>query len=81
MAELRLAPGFHEAIRARLETPEGKAAMERLVALIAERTVKILPPEFLDTLDTPDGRKKLEELWPVIVDAYFHGLRNPKSSK
>jgi hypothetical protein len=38
MADLRLAPGFHEALQARMATSEGKEALNRLVGLIADVT-------------------------------------------
>jgi hypothetical protein len=78
VAEFRLAPGFEDAIRARIRTPEGTEAMNRLVGLIVEAAVKTFPPDLLATLGTPEGRKAFEDAWPQIVDAYFHALRNPK---
>jgi len=78
MADLRLAPGFHEALQARLATPEGKEAMNRLVGPIAEAAVEVMPPDLLASLDTSKGRKALKTMWPEIVDAYFRGLCNPK---
>lgn len=79
MANMRLAPGFHDALQARLATPEGKEAMGRLVGLIAEAMVKAMPPELVASMDTPAGQKVLKELWPEIVDAYFRGLRGPSA--
>lgn len=81
MTDLRLAPGFHEALQARMVTPEGKEAMNRLVGLIAEAAVRAMPQELLASLDTPQGQKALEDMWPEIVDAYFRGLCNPKPKK
>ena len=81
MADLRLAPGFREALQSRLATPEGKEAMSRLVGLIAEAAVKAMPPELLANLDTPAGKKAMKAMWPEIVDAYFRGLCNPNPNK
>jgi len=81
MADLRLAPGFHEALQARMATPEGKEAMNRLVGLIAEATVNVMPPDLLASLDTREGKKALKAMWPEIVDAYFRGLCNPNPKR
>lgn len=81
MADLRLAPGFHEALKARMDTPEGKEAMSRLVGLIAEAAVKAMPTDLLASLDTREGKKALKAMWPEIVDAYFRGLSNPNPKK
>ena len=81
MAELRLAPGFQEALQARLATPEGKEAMDGLVGLIAEAVAKAMPPELLSSLNTRKGKKALKAIWPEIVDAYFRGLSNPNPKK
>lgn len=78
MADLRLAPVFHEALKARMATPEGKEAMNRLVGLIAEAAVKAIPPELLSSFSTREGKKALKAMWPEIVDAYFRSLSNPK---
>ena len=80
MVDVRLAPGFHDALQARLATPEGKEAISRLVGLFAEVMVKAMPPELVASLDTPAGQKVLKELWPEIVDAYFRGLRGPSAT-
>jgi hypothetical protein len=66
MADLKLAPGFEEALRARLQTPEGQHAMTRFAELL------------LDTLETTEGRKAFEAAWPSIVDAYFQSLCAPR---
>jgi hypothetical protein len=71
MADLKLAPGFEEALRARLQSPEGQHALTQFAALLAKRVVETFPPELLDTLETAEGRKAFEEAWPSIVDAYF----------
>lgn len=81
MADLRLAPGFQEALKARMATPEGKEAMNSLVGLIADAAVKAMPPELLASVDTPEGQKALKEMWPEIVDAYFRGLSNPNPKR
>jgi hypothetical protein len=71
MADLKLAPGFEEALRARQQTPEGQHAMTRFAELIARRVVETFPPELRDTLETTEGRKAFEAAWPSIVDAYL----------
>ena len=81
MADLRLAPGFREALQSRLATPEGKEAMSKLVGLITEAAGKAMPPELLSSLDTPEGKKALKAMWPEIVDAYFRSLCNPNPKK
>jgi hypothetical protein len=78
MADLKLAPGFEEALRARLQTPEGQHAMTRFAELIARRVVETFPPELLDTLETTEGRKAFEAARPSIVDAYFQSLCAPR---
>jgi hypothetical protein len=75
--QLRLSPGFEEALRARLETPEGKAARDRLVDLILESLEKALPPELLTSLLADEDA--FREMWPEIVKAYFRGLRSPQA--
>jgi hypothetical protein len=81
MADLKLAPGFEEALRARLQSPEGQDALTQFAALIARRVVETFPPELLDTLETAEGRKAFEEAWPSIVDAYFQSLCAPRPKK
>jgi hypothetical protein len=78
VADLRLAPGFEDAIRARLQTPEDTEAMNRLAELIAKTFVETSPPELLATLETAEGKEAFKTAWPEIVDAYFHALRHPK---
>lgn len=71
-----------ESFRAARERPEAKEALNRWAGHIAEVFVNNLPAEDAAVLvpwfDTPEGREALRELWPKIVDAYFHALRNPK---
>ena len=74
--QLRLAPGFEEALRTRLQTPEGKAASDRFVELILESAAKSLPPELLTSLLADEDA--FREMWPEIVKAYFRGLGSPQ---
>jgi hypothetical protein len=78
MADLQLAPGFHDVLRSRFETPEGKAAIERLISLIVEYAIDVLPADLLASSTTAEGKKALGELWPEIVEAYLRGLSNPR---
>lgn len=81
MADLKLAPGFEEALRARMQTPEGQNALTQFAELIARRVVETFPPDLLDTLETPQGRKAFEAAWPSVVDAYFQSLCAPRPKK
>ena len=71
-----------ESFRAARERPEAKEALNRWAGHIAEVFVNSLPAEEAQVLipwfGTPEGKKTLCELWPKIVDAYFHALCNPK---
>jgi hypothetical protein len=64
------------------ERPEAKEALNRWAGHIADVFVNSLPAEEAQVLipwfGTPEGEKTLRELWPKIVDAYFHALCNPK---
>ncbi len=68
--------------RAARERPKAKEALNRWTGHIAEVFVNSLPAEEAAVLvpwfDTPEGREALRELWPKIVDAYFHALCDPK---
>jgi hypothetical protein len=80
LADLKLAPGFEDALRARLATPEGQEAVKRFAELIARKLAETLPSHLVESLETAEGRKAFEEAWPSIVRAYFEGLghRKPK---
>lgn len=71
-----------ESFRAARERPEAKEALNRWAGHIAGMFVNSLPAEEAEVLipwfDAPEGREALHELWPKIVDAYFHALCDPK---
>lgn len=71
MAQFRVAPESINALKARLQTPEGQAALDRLARIIIDRAVEATPPELRSVLGTPEARPLLEELWPEIVAAFF----------
>jgi len=65
------------------EAEERRAnALSGFVSLIVESFVGTLSSEDAAllgrSLDTKEGNKALREIWPKIVDAYFHALCNPK---
>ena len=72
-----------ESFREARERPEAKEALNRWAGHIAEIFVNSLPAEEAQVLipwfATPEGKKTLRELWPKIVDAYFHTLCNPSA--
>jgi hypothetical protein len=59
------------AMRARLDSEEGQRCLDEFAKIIAEWAAKSMPMELLQALDTPEGQKVLEELWPDIVNAFF----------
>lgn len=40
-----------------------------------------MPTEFLQALDTKEGRKVFQELWPDVVNAYIKALSYPAPRK
>jgi hypothetical protein len=66
----------HEAERRR------KDALDALIQLVVESFVRSLNAKDAAalgaSLGTKQGKKSLHEAWPLIVDAYFHALCNPK---
>jgi hypothetical protein len=71
-----------ESFRAARERPEAKQALDSLAKLIVESFVKTIPADMAaglaQRLKTKAGKKEFAESWPIIVDAYFHALCNPK---
>jgi hypothetical protein len=64
------------------ERPEAKQALDSLAKLIVESFVKSIPQDMTAglarRLKTKAGKKEFAESWPIIVEAYFHALCNPK---
>jgi len=65
------------------EAEERRAdAISRMVQLIVDSFIKTLSAEdaaaYGLSLKTKEGKKALRELWPKVVDAFFHALCNPK---
>jgi hypothetical protein len=64
------------------ERPEAKQALDALAKLIVESFVKTIPEGIVAGLSrrlkTKEGKKEFAESWPIIVEAYFHALCNPK---
>ncbi len=71
MAELRISQASQEALKARLATPEGKAALNDLARLIAETAFEAMPPDFQESLATEEGMAAFREAWPDFVDAFL----------
>ncbi|MGA2022033.1 MAG: hypothetical protein ABSH02_15690 [Candidatus Sulfotelmatobacter sp.] len=59
------------ALKARLESEEGRRCLDDFAKVIAEWAAKSMPIELLEGLGTTEGQKILQELWPDIVDAFF----------
>ena len=75
MAELRVNPESLEALKARLATPEGKEALQKLARLIAETAVDAIPPDLRESLETEEGMAAFRAAWPEIVEAFlFRGV-------
>ena len=71
MAELRISQASQDALKARLATPEGKAALNDLARLIAETAFEAMPPDLQESLATEEGMAAFREAWPDIVDAFL----------
>lgn len=73
-----------ESFRKARERPEGQEALNDLAGHIAETFVKSLPQDLVGPLGrwlkTAEGQTELRTRWPLIVDAYFNALCNPKRS-
>ena len=69
MADLRIDEASQAALKERLASPEGRAALDSLVTIIARAVARNLPPGFDPALDTPEGRAALHAAWPDIVAA------------
>lgn len=80
MADLHISEASQEALRARLASPEGREGMSELVGLIVEAVLDVMPPELLETLDTPEGMEAFTAAWPDMVDAYLGGICKVRGS-
>lgn len=77
MADLILSDDFKQALQARAQTSEGKAALNSLVDLIVEWSVGRMTPEQRELFATPEGSAELAKMWPDIVNGYFRSLCPP----
>jgi hypothetical protein len=80
MANLRIDAASQEALKARLASPEGRAALDRLAQIIAEAFVESIPPGTDLALDTREGMDAVRTAWPDIVDAFLF-RRGPTPAK
>lgn len=71
-----------KSFRAARARPEAKHALDSLARLIVESFVMTIPPDVAAALErrlkTKEGKKEFADCWPIIVDAYFYALCNPK---
>lgn len=77
MVDLRIDEESQAALKARLASPEGRAALDELARIIGGAFVRSLPGGTDLGLDTPEGREEFRAAWPDIVDAFLH-LRGPQ---
>ena len=80
MADLRIDEASEAARKARLASPEGKAAVDELARIIAEAFARSVPEGIDLGLDTPEGKAAFRAAWPDIVAAFLHG-RGPQPAK
>src|SRR5450631_1827625 len=80
MADLRIDEASQAALKARLASPEGKAALSELARIIAGAFARSLPADIDLALDTPEGMEAFRAAWPDIVDAFLH-RRGPQRAK
>lgn len=80
MADLRIDEASQAALKARLASPEGRAALDELARIIAGAFVRSLPEGTDLGLDTPEGREAFRAAWPDIVDSFLH-RRGPQGAK
>ena len=82
MADLRIDEASQEALKARLASPDGEAALVRLAQIIAEAFIESLPPGTDLALNTPEGMDALRAAWPDIGDAFlFRRAPTPAKNK
>lgn len=80
MADLRIVEASQAALKARLASPEGRAALNELARIIAGAFARSLPEGIDLGLDTPEGREAFRAAWPDIVDAFLF-RRGPQPIK
>lgn len=80
MADLIVDEAAQTALKARLASPEGRAALDELARIIAGAFVRSLPEGADLGLDTPDRREAFRAAWPDIVDAFLH-RRGPQRAR
>ena len=80
MADLRIDEASQAALKARLASPEGRAALNELARIIAGAFARSLPDGIDLGLDTPEGREAFRAAWPDIVDAFLF-RRGPQPTK
>jgi hypothetical protein len=72
MADLRIDEASQAALKARLASPEGRAALDELARIIAGAFVRSLPEGTDLGLVASEGREAFRAAWPDIVDAFLH---------
>jgi hypothetical protein len=80
MADLRIDEASQAALKARLASPEGRAALDELARIIAGAFARSLPEGTDLGLDTPEGREAFRAAWPDIVNAFLY-RRGPQSTQ
>jgi hypothetical protein len=80
MADLRIDEASQAALKARLASPDGRAALNGLARIIAGAFARSLPEGTDLGLDTPEGREAFRAAWPDIVDAFLF-RRGPQPTK
>jgi len=65
------------ALKARLNSAEGRQWLNELATMIAEWAARSMPTDLLQALIEEKGHETLKGLWPDIVNAYFKALSNP----
>ena len=72
MADLKIDEASQAALKVRLASQEGSAALDKLARIIAGAFVRSLPEGTDLGLDTPEGGEAFRAAWPDIVDAFLH---------
>jgi hypothetical protein len=80
MADLRIDVASQAALKARLASPEVRAALDELARIIAGAFVRSLPEGTDLGVDTPEGRDAFRAAWPDMVDAFLY-RRGPHPAK
>ncbi|MGH7746168.1 MAG: hypothetical protein ACREQ5_15600 [Candidatus Dormibacteria bacterium] len=80
MAALRIDEASQAALKARLASAEGRAALDELARIIAGAFARSLPDGTDLELDTPEGSEAFRAAWPDIVNAFLC-RRGPQQTK